>query len=64
MGLFYAIVAGLAAGVFIGKVTEYYTGIGPKPVTNIAKQSNTGAATNIIHGIATGMESVALPAAS
>ncbi|QDU68664.1 sodium-translocating pyrophosphatase [Engelhardtia mirabilis] len=58
---FYAIVAGLIVGVVVGKITEYYTGSGTKPVTNIAKQSETGAATNIIHGLATGMESVALP---
>ncbi|MFT7679194.1 MAG: K(+)-stimulated pyrophosphate-energized sodium pump [Planctomycetota bacterium] len=59
--LFYAILAGLVAGVLIGKVTEYYTAMEGKPAQYIAKQSNTGAATNIIHGLATGMESVALP---
>jgi K(+)-stimulated pyrophosphate-energized sodium pump len=61
MGIFYAVVAGLVAGVAIGKVTEYYTGTQYKPVQNIARQSQTGAATNIIHGLATGMESVAFP---
>ncbi|MHC4375476.1 MAG: sodium-translocating pyrophosphatase [Planctomycetota bacterium] len=59
--LFYAVVAGLVVGVIIGKITEYYTGSGTAPVKNIAKQSETGPATNIIHGLATGMESVALP---
>jgi K(+)-stimulated pyrophosphate-energized sodium pump len=61
MNVFYAIVAGIAAGVTIGKITEYYTATENKPVQNIAKQSETGAATNIIHGLATGMESVAAP---
>jgi len=61
MNLFWAIVAGLVAGVAIGKVTEYYTAMEAKPAQYIAKQSQTGAATNIIHGLATGMESVALP---
>ncbi len=59
--LFAAIVAGIVIGVIIGKVTEYYTSTDTHPVHNIAKQSETGAATNIIHGLATGMESVAAP---
>jgi K(+)-stimulated pyrophosphate-energized sodium pump len=59
--LLIAIVSGLVIGVLIGKVTEYYTSTDAHPVQNIAKQSETGAATNIIHGLATGMESVALP---
>ena len=61
MALLIAIVAGLVIGVLIGKITEYYTSTETKPVQNISKQSETGAATNIIHGLATGMESVAAP---
>ena len=61
MNVFWAIVAGLVAGVAVGKVTEYYTAMEAKPAQYIAKQSQTGAATNIIHGLATGMESVAIP---
>jgi len=61
MALLIAVVSGLAIGVLIGKITEYYTSTETKPVQNIAKQSETGAATNIIHGLATGMESVAIP---
>jgi K(+)-stimulated pyrophosphate-energized sodium pump len=59
--VFIAIVSGLVAGVIIGKLTDYYTSASYKPVKNIAFQSQTGAATNIIHGLATGFESVALP---
>ncbi|MED6335787.1 MAG: sodium-translocating pyrophosphatase [Planctomycetota bacterium] len=60
-GLFLAIISGLAVGVIIGKITEYYTAMEAKPAQYIATQSETGPATNIIHGLATGMESVALP---
>jgi len=61
MNLFWSVVAGLVVGVLIGKITEYYTAMETKPAQYIAKQSATGPATNIIHGLATGMESVALP---
>jgi len=61
MNVFIAIVSGLIAGVVIGKLTDYYTSASFKPVRNIAFQSQTGPATNIIHGLATGFESVALP---
>ena len=61
MGLFWAIFAGLASGVIIGKITEYYTAFEYKPVQNIAQQSETGEATNIIAGLGVGMKSTALP---
>ena len=61
MGVFWATIAGLVAGLLVGKVTEYYTGTGTKPVNNIVKQSNTGAATNIIAGLGVGMMSTAIP---
>jgi K(+)-stimulated pyrophosphate-energized sodium pump len=59
LGVFWAIVAGCLAGVFIGKATEYYTAEGP--VFRVAKASKTGPATNIISGISVGLESCALP---
>jgi len=58
--LLLAIVAGVAVGVAIGKVTEYYTSTETKPVHTIANKSETGSATNIIAGLAVGMRSVAL----
>lgn len=60
-GLFYAIFAGLASGVIIGKITEYYTAFEHKPVQSIAQQSETGEATNLIAGLGVGMKSTALP---
>ncbi len=59
--IFGAMLIGLFLGVIIGKVTEYYTSEKKRPVQEIAKQSETGAATNIIHGLATGMASTWLP---
>jgi len=61
MGVFWATIAGLVAGLLVGKVTEYYTGTGTKPVNSIVRQSETGAATNIIAGLGVGMMSTAVP---
>lgn len=61
MGVFYATLAGLIAGFGVGKITEYYTGTGSKPVNSIVKQSETGPATNIIAGLGVGMMSTAIP---
>jgi len=61
MGVFYAIIMGLVSGLAIGKITEYYTGTGTKPVMSIVKQSVTGSATNIIAGLGVGMQSTAIP---
>ena len=60
-GVFFATVAGLAGGVLIGLITQYYTAESKKPAQAIAKDSETGSATNIIAGLATGMRSTALP---
>tara|TARA_R110000868_G_scaffold52221_4_gene165247 strand:- start:35913 stop:38303 length:2391 start_codon:yes stop_codon:yes gene_type:complete len=61
MGVFLATLAGLIAGLAVGKITEYYTGTGSKPVNSIVKQSETGAATNIIAGLGVGMMSTMFP---
>jgi len=61
IGVFYATISGLIAGLLVGKVTEYYTATGKKPVLSIVKQSETGAATTIISGLGVGMISTALP---
>ena len=61
MGVFWATIAGLVAGLLVGKITEYYTGTGKKPVLSIVRQSETGSATNIIAGLGVGMISTAIP---
>jgi len=61
MGVFWAVLIGLVAGLLIGLVTEHYTGTGTKPVLSIVRQSITGSATNIISGLGVGMISTAIP---
>ncbi len=61
LGVFIAVIAGLIAGLAVGKITEYYTATGKKPVMSIVKQSETGSATNIIAGLGVGMMSTAIP---
>ena len=55
MNVFFATLVGLVVGAVISSVTEYYTGLGKKPILKIVQQSSTGAGTNIIAGLATGM---------
>ena len=55
MRVFYATLVGLVVGGFISSITEYYTGLGKKPILAIVQKSSTGAGTNIIAGLATGM---------
>ncbi len=59
--VYLSVVIGLVVGVIIGKVTEYYTSEKMAPAQTIAQQSQTGAATNIIYGLATGMASTWIP---
>ncbi len=61
MNVFYAVCIGMVVGYLISMITEYYTGLGGKPVRDIVQKSATGAATNIIAGLGTGMLSTAFP---
>lgn len=61
IGIYWAVLIGLSAGVLIGLITEYYTSTHNRPTYNIARQSVTGAATNIIAGLGLGMYSTGLP---
>ena len=61
IGIFLATISGLVAGLGVGKITEYYTGTGTKPVISIVRQSETGSATNIIAGLGVGMMSTMIP---
>ncbi|MEJ5286673.1 MAG: K(+)-stimulated pyrophosphate-energized sodium pump [Candidatus Kapaibacterium sp.] len=60
-GVYLATIFGLIAGVGIGLITEFYTGLGKPPVRRIAEKCLTGSATNVIAGISTGMLSTAIP---
>ncbi|MBU4331871.1 sodium-translocating pyrophosphatase [Patescibacteria group bacterium] len=59
--IFWSVLVGLASGIIIGLVTEYYTSEAKKPAQEVAKASETGAATNIISGLALGMMSTIIP---
>lgn len=61
LNVFWAVVIGMFVGAAISYITEFYTGLGKRPVLSIVRKSATGAATNIIAGLGTGMMSTATP---
>ena len=61
MNVFWSIILGLVVGTLMSLVTEYYTSMGRRPVDSIIQQSSTGHGTNVIGGLAIGMESTVLP---
>lgn len=64
IGIFYAMISGLLAGIIIGISTQYYTSSSNKPARSIAEASKTGSGTNIIAGISVGMLSTIIPVIS
>jgi K(+)-stimulated pyrophosphate-energized sodium pump len=61
LNVFFSVLIGLAVGALISMITEYYTGLGKKPVLDLVQKSSTGAGTNIIGGLSLGMMSTFLP---